>query len=197
MGTGCEGRRRQILAAAERLLGHYGPAKTTVAEIAREAQIGVGSVYLEFASKDAILVELSGQRHDEIFAAMSRASEARGPAGERLGKLFRARTDGFLALADAGAHAIDLVHCHACPALLAVRVAFHERQQILLEELIRGAARSREFQSADPSRSAGAVLEAFAAFTPPWLYQRPRATIHAELAALVDLVVHGLARRRA
>ena len=33
-----------------------------------------------------------------------------------------------------------------------------------------------------------ADLEAFAAFTPPWLYQRPQSTIHAELAALKEEV---------
>ncbi|MEZ4450743.1 MAG: helix-turn-helix domain-containing protein [Nannocystaceae bacterium] len=196
MGESCERRRDQILAAAERLLGHYGPGKTTVAEIAREAGIGVGTVYLEFSSKDSILVALSEERHDEILAAMSRASEVRGPAAERLGKLFLARTDGYLALADAGAHAVDLIHCHACAALHDVRAAFHQRTHGLIEGLIREAARNREFQSVDPSRSAGAVLEAFAAFAPPWLYQRPRASVHAELVAVTELVVLGLARRR-
>lgn len=196
MGESCERRRDLILAAAERLLGHYGPGKTTVAEIAREAKIGVGTVYLEFASKDAILIALSEQRHAEIFAAMTRASEVRGPAAERLGKVFLARTDGYLALTEAGAHAVDLVHCHACPSLHTVRAAFHDRAHALVEGLIRDAARNREFHSVDPSRSAGAVLEAHAAFAPPWLYQRPRATVHAELAAVTELVVLGLARRR-
>ena len=49
----------QILDAAERLLRHYGRNKTTVSDIAREAGIAVGSVYLEFETKDAIVAALS------------------------------------------------------------------------------------------------------------------------------------------
>jgi hypothetical protein len=59
VGTAEAERRQTILAAAERLLRHYGPGKTTIAEIAREADVGVGTVYLEFSSKDAILEALS------------------------------------------------------------------------------------------------------------------------------------------
>src|SRR4029079_9279854 len=67
-------RREQILSAADRLLRHYGPNKTTVADVAREAGIGVGSVYLEFPSKDALIEELSRARHRAVLAAMRAAA---------------------------------------------------------------------------------------------------------------------------
>jgi len=63
-------RREQILQAAERLLQHYGPQKTTVADVAREAGIGVGSVYLEFPSKEAIVEALSRARYEAVLEAM-------------------------------------------------------------------------------------------------------------------------------
>ena len=76
-----EQRRRQILEAAARLLRHYGPGKTTMAEIAREARVGVGSVYLEFPSKDAIVEALSVMRHNALLAAMRDAAATGGPTG--------------------------------------------------------------------------------------------------------------------
>ncbi|MEZ4463080.1 MAG: TetR family transcriptional regulator [bacterium] len=95
-------RQHQILEAASRLLLHYGPAKTTVADIAREAGISVGSVYLEFKSKDDILVALSSHRYAHVLAAMRAAAQAHAAPAERLAALLMARLDAFLRLAAAG-----------------------------------------------------------------------------------------------
>src|SRR4051812_33234960 len=104
-------RREHILNAADRLLRHYGPHKTTVADVAREAGVGVGSVYLDFPSKDALIEELSRARYRAVLDAMGAAVAAKGrPFRERLSGAFDARLGAFLALADEGAHACDLVH---------------------------------------------------------------------------------------
>src|SRR5690349_7069911 len=105
-------RRSIILAAAERLPRHYGPLKTTVADVAREAGVGVGTVYLEFPSKDAIVEALSRSRHHGVIAAMRAASgDGERTFGERIARAFDARLDAFLAIVAEGAHACDLVHC--------------------------------------------------------------------------------------
>ena len=44
----------RILDAADRLLARYGYRKMTVGDLAREAGIGKGTVYLSFASKSEI-----------------------------------------------------------------------------------------------------------------------------------------------
>src|SRR5262245_17349677 len=69
-------RREQILEAADRLLRHYGPHKTTIADVAREANVGVGTVYLEFCSKEALIEELSQTRHRAVLDAMRAAMSA-------------------------------------------------------------------------------------------------------------------------
>ena len=74
--TGDLERREHILAVAERLLRHYGPQKTTIAEIARAADVGVGTVYLEFPSKEAIVEELSRVRHRGVLGAMESAGRS-------------------------------------------------------------------------------------------------------------------------
>src|SRR4051812_15247688 len=92
-------RRQQILAAAERLLRHYGPHKTTMAEIAREATIGVGTVYLEFPSKEAIICELSTLRHGAVLDAMREAAgKSSARCCDRLRMMLDARVLGFLKL---------------------------------------------------------------------------------------------------
>src|SRR5262249_43575495 len=105
-------RRACILEAADRLLRHYGPQKTTVADVAREAGVGVGTVYLEFPSKDVIIEELSRARHLSLLRAMRMAATAEGrTSAEQLSGALDARLDAFLSIAAEGAHACDLVHC--------------------------------------------------------------------------------------
>ncbi|MCA9662403.1 MAG: TetR/AcrR family transcriptional regulator [Myxococcales bacterium] len=189
-------RRRLILAAAERLLGHYGPSKTTVADIARAAEVGVGTIYLEFPSKDAILIALSEQRYAAILAAMEAAATSEAPHAERLRLLLERRVDGFLALAEHGEHAVDLVHCGACPAIRSARVDFETRERALLEGLLRDGAAAGAFTCDDaPATIAAAILQAFTAFAPPVLYARPAEQVRAELAILHRLLLVGLARR--
>ena len=76
-------RRQLVLQTAARLLRHYGPMKTTIADIAREAGIGVGSVYLEFCSKDDIVEALSSDGHGRVIAAMRDALSVEGPWADR------------------------------------------------------------------------------------------------------------------
>ncbi len=53
--------RTRILDAADRLFGHYGYAKTTVADIARDLGMSPANVYRFFASK-AEIIQAIGQR---------------------------------------------------------------------------------------------------------------------------------------
>ena len=51
-------REERILRAASNLIAHYGYDKTTVSDIAREAGISKGAVYLHFASKEDLFEAL-------------------------------------------------------------------------------------------------------------------------------------------
>lgn len=51
-------RENRILDAAVRLIAHYGYDKTTVSDIAREAGVSKGAIYLHFDSKEALFEAL-------------------------------------------------------------------------------------------------------------------------------------------
>lgn len=188
-------RRDQILDAAERLIHHYGHAKTTVAEIAREAGVSVGSVYLEFAAKDAIWIELSHRRHESVLTAMRGAAQTpKRYYAQRLHGVLLARTRAFLALADGGTHAAELVHCHACPAIREAQEQYRRRERELVADLLRDADAAGEFTVRDPLATATVLLQAVVAFAPPLVFGRPRDDLEPELTALHHLLVHGLVR---
>lgn len=53
-----EEREARVLDAAARLIIHFGYDKTTVSDIAREARVSKGAIYLHFASKEALFEAL-------------------------------------------------------------------------------------------------------------------------------------------
>jgi AcrR family transcriptional regulator len=198
-------RREIILSAALRLLRHYGPHKTTVADVAREAGVGVGTVYLEFPSKDAIVEELARARAQAILAAMRAAAEApRKSFRARLAGAFDARLQTYLAIAAEGTHACDLVHCPSsagavgAPVIPGVKSAlsrFWEEELGLVADLLARGVEAGELSAPDPAAAARALLHAYAGFAPPWVHQRPRDELDGEIAVMHEIVLYGVVRR--
>jgi len=77
-------KRRRILLAARKRFRHYGVKKTTMQEVARDAGVAVGTLYLYFRDKDDLLVACT----EEYVARHRRRAEAilaaDLPAGEKL-----------------------------------------------------------------------------------------------------------------
>lgn len=71
-----------ILDAANRLFARYGYRKTTVEDIAREAGIGKGTVYLHFVSKEEVALSAIDRVNTSLQERLRRiAQEPASPAG--------------------------------------------------------------------------------------------------------------------
>lgn len=185
-------RRAAILGAAARLFEHYGHGKTTIADVAREAHVGVGTVYLEFDSKDAIVQALSSSSHGAVLDAMrAAATPPRAPAA-RLTAVLVARTRSFVALRNRGEHACELLFCRAD----AVRIA-HERfesdERTLLVAILEDGTRKGAFAERDPVATAQLVQRAFASLSPPWIFEAPEDAVRTA-QGLCRVLLHGLSR---
>jgi AcrR family transcriptional regulator len=62
-----ESRKFKILESARKLFSHYGFEKTTIEDIAKEAELGKGTIYLEFDNKEAILMAIIRNFIEEEF----------------------------------------------------------------------------------------------------------------------------------
>ncbi len=187
-------RRAQILDSAERLLSHYGPAKTTIGDIAREAGIGVGSVYLEFGSKDEIVGELSARRHRHVLAAMREAA-ASGPYAERLAHALEARIQAMLELSKEGAHSCDLVLCSSSPVKAAYG-RFREEEIAFVAKLLEDGTRAGELCVKQPRKTAELLQRAYASFSPPWLFHEDKRELFSLVRAMNDILLRGVVQRR-
>lgn len=185
--SGCMDKKRQrnILLAAERLVIHYGVSKTTVSDIAREARVGVGSVYLEFTSKDEILAALAREKHHYVLERMRLAAESKDTFEERFKAMMTARVEAFIQIAEPGAHATELVHC-GCDAVSREFEAFQRAQLELIGAVLTG------IEEGDHSSLATTVIRAYATFTPPALYNQRFSSLLQELDAMHRLVLKGI-----
>jgi AcrR family transcriptional regulator len=193
-----EDRRRLILDAAARLFRHYGQGKMTIADIARAADVGVGTVYLEFSSKEQIIEELSSGAHVRVLDAMRRVAHARAleSFSERLAGVVEARITTFLQLNDEGLHACELVHCTG-GAVRSVHEQFRQEERAFLREMFEQARHAHELaDDVDPKRAAALIQLAYTSFSPPWLFQQPVDEARRAAYDMCRLLLLGLMPRR-
>lgn len=187
-------RRQQILRAAERLLRHYGFSKTTVSDIAAEASIGVGTVYLEFSSKNDIIGALAQERHQRLLDTISAAIEEDGPFGDRLRTLLDARIAILFEVASEGPHGTDLISC-SCPSVDLVKARFRAEEERLMIRFLEAAHQAGEFSVPSPASTVRAIIRIYDGFSPAMGCHRTLAEVEEELLATHQLILNGLRAR--
>lgn len=84
-----EATRRRVLEAARELFDTHGYQGTTIREIARHAEVAVGSVFTTFASKGEILSEVMQARLEPLYTELDRVMpHLRGSTADRLRTMF-------------------------------------------------------------------------------------------------------------
>jgi AcrR family transcriptional regulator len=91
-------RRQEILLAARALFAEEGYRRATVEQIAQRAQIGKGTVYLYFPTKEDILADLVLQALEELACQLRVASEERSVLHPEV--RLRAMAEAYLAFAN-------------------------------------------------------------------------------------------------
>src|SRR5437868_7362857 len=82
-------KRERILAAAERIFARHGFFAARVSEIAKEAGVADGTIYLYFKSKDDLLISLFEDRMERINQNLRDAIASESNARDRLKRVIR------------------------------------------------------------------------------------------------------------
>src|SRR3954452_23849294 len=77
--------------AADRLLARYGYRKMTIDDLAREAGIGKGTVYLHFRSKEDVVLSHVDRLVNRVIARMREIAASDAPPGAKLGEMLVTR----------------------------------------------------------------------------------------------------------
>ena len=187
--------RNRILDAAERLLGRFGYRKMTVDDIAAEAGIGKGTVYLSFPSKEEVVLSTVDRIVERVCAAMREEAAGDASAPDRLRAMLRARVlVRFEAVAAYSASLNDLLGSIRA-ALLARRVQHFEQEIAILARVIAGAQQDGELTAGTPRRIVRALVLATNSFLPYALSPEELGDakrLRREAGDVIDIVIDGI-----
>lgn len=188
--------RERILGAACEVLRRYGPAKTTVVDVARALGVSHASVYRHFDSKAALRRAVVRDWLDSMLPALQAAADAPGKGLERLHRWLRRLVELkrgrafddpelFATYAKLAADAEEVVKEHLDELVV-------QASQIVQEGVARG-----ELVSDDPSATARALIHATVRFQHPAHVGAWReAEIDEEFERVWELLAQGLAPRK-
>ncbi len=195
-----QNRREMIVQAGRKLFGRYGIEKTTVDEIAREAGISKGAIYLEFPSKDEILLagvrEFSARECSTMTAAVADAQPPILPSIKEIISAFLMRTYDN---ATSQVHTPEvLMHTHN--RVKAETGHMQMVRQVIIQMLNLADLHSEIAIAIDRPRLADLLMASLATLIPPYPQSstvfvedfKPRDVFQSDVSDLLEIFLAGL-----
>ncbi|MFD4342069.1 TetR family transcriptional regulator [Streptomyces anulatus] len=187
-------RRDLILKAAVRVFARQGFAATRVDDVAGEAGVAKGSVYLHFDSRDALLAAAFEEYRAHSRAVIQQARTGPGDGLERLARLVRSVLDMVVAEPELARILIDLWAAGRQGAASGVDVAAVYREyRAVIAELLADAEAEEVCRAGVGAGHAAVVVGAIEGCLVQWIVD-PTLPVAELTAPLLDVCVAGLRR---
>ncbi|RYZ86804.1 MAG: TetR/AcrR family transcriptional regulator [Proteobacteria bacterium] len=195
--------RRAILQAARSRFMHYGFKKTTIDEIAADAGIGKGSVYLHFSSKEDILLTIARELKRSVTEQMRAIASSMAKPEEKLRRMMLAKIIMVHDAAFSSTHGLDIVDDILRPKVMQCGMSEMETQKQIIADVLIDGERIGEFslQGRNPAEAAELFTMAYMSFFPPYLTGCYAEKAHCQkrlevmVSAMTEFLLNGLRRR--
>lgn len=157
-GEGPTPRQKSILDAALRRFSRYGFRRTSMEEIAREADISRTALYQHFRNKEEILRSLSAHLYDGALRAAEEGARAPGTLEDRIYRVLDAKMGFFYELLRGAEHGLEILddNSRICGDIAADS---SRRYLALLAGVVRRAQRAGEFSPRESGLSPDETAE--------------------------------------
>ncbi len=140
-------KRAAILQAAQTCFWRNGIRRTSIEDVAQEAGVAKGTVYLYFASKEELFARLTSELCEGALEGVHAALDSGAPIASRLAAALDAKVGYFHRLLAGSPHAAELIESKAAGAersLAALEKSFHDAlERALVAAKLGGDARGR------------------------------------------------------
>ena len=184
--------RDQIVAAATEHFSRYGYEKTTVSDLAKAVGFSKAYIYKFFESKQAIGEMICANCLHEIEAEVKVAIAETDQPPEKLRRMFKGFTEATLRLLFRDRKLYEIAASAATERWAAV-VAYEERVQALLKEILQEGRQSGDFERKTPlDETAAAIYLVMRPYFNPLLLQHSFDYTEAAPGQLSGLVLRSL-----
>lgn len=187
-----------ILDATDRLLARFGYRKMTVEDIATEAGIGKGSIYLHFSSKEEVVLSHIDRIVDRLRERLKEIARSDAPAAERLRLMLLTRV---LFRFDSIQHytqSLNDLLAALRPGLLKRRAQYFEAEAQIFAEVLVAGREAGELSFDNEHATAHALLQATNGLLPYSLSTTElgaREEVEQRAADVANLMLNGLLSR--
>ena len=190
--------REAILDSVGLLLVKYGYRKMTVEDIAHEAGIGKGTVYLYFPSKEEVALGWFDRGHARVYEELRAIAHSSMKPDMKLRELLIRRVMGGFDGAQQFVQSLDELFASVRPSLLARRERYQANMAAIIAEVLRDGCANGVFEVHDIVRASHAIVLAIHSLLPYSLSVEQlgrRDEIEAKARAISDILLNGLRSR--
>ncbi|MCA1659367.1 MAG: TetR/AcrR family transcriptional regulator [Verrucomicrobiaceae bacterium] len=188
-------REELILDAAERLLARYGYRKMTIDDLAREAGIGKGTVYLHFRSKEDVVLSHMDRIVNRVIERLRGIAAGDAPPAAKLSEMLVARVMVRFDSVQHFTESISEVLRDLRAAMLQRREGYFEEEAKVLSEVLREGQRAGAFRRHEALATARTLILASNSLLPFSLSTQElgkRREVEQAASRIADLVLEGL-----
>jgi AcrR family transcriptional regulator len=183
----------RILDAADRLLARFGYRKMTVDDLAKEAGIGKGTVYLSFSSKAEVALACIDRMVARLHARLREIASGPGTPERRLREMLVERVMHRLDYARPHSASLDEILSSIRPRLLERRAQYFRSEARAFAAVLEEGRRQGALDVADPAAAGRAFVTATNALLPYSLSVEELGQ-RSEILRRVDEITHLLLR---
>lgn len=188
----------RILDAADRLLTRFGYRKMTMDDLAAEAGIGKGTIYLYFPSKQEVALRWIDRIIRRLVDRLREVAAQEGSAAARIAAMLRTRVLFLFDAAQGHQHFFDEMFAALRPVYMPRRLNYLDWETEVFAAVVRQGQDEGEFHPADPTSLARALLLATNALLPYSLSTRElgeRDHVEQNARTIAALLLDGLRSR--
>lgn len=186
-------RKQQIIDAAQKVYSALGFRQARMSDIAEEAGLSKGTLYLYFESKDEIIFNLLDKLFETELEELRKLIDRDGPAEDRLLLYAERVIEDMQSMMEWVPIAYEFISLafHRETVQDVLRKYFQEHMQIVVPIVAQGRQRG-EFKDMDPEEAAialGAVMEGTLLL---WVYDQELVDVPTHIRSGVQLILKGL-----